>query len=525
MKRAETNPDKELYRRLREFSSERLWAEEVPKFDQAAPQERLERVALLRAVGVVLAESGTAQQKQQAKDWLCGLLKDPCEKIRRYAVAALPKLGAGPREEAELLSLLRTTTVEREKKFVTRALEKIGGTATLQLIRERGWDGLQQAEQKVQANLARRENPSALRLDSVLSEIHHLKIHLRGRDGLEQLMRGEVEEHARVHRKFRMVEAGRGLVTIAPTAPLALGDIYRLRCFGSAGFVLGLVSGSEPASSIEALAAVITSPVSRRIFETFTAGPVRYRLEFSGRGRQRRAVRLLADRVYSLCPEILNDPRQASWVISIHPAKQGQLVELCPRLVPDPRFYYRRADIPAASHPPLAACLARLAGRVDGDIVWDPFCGSGLELIERALLGGVHRLFGTDRSAEALAVARDNLAAAGLNEIRAQFASCDFREFRKVGGLGPNAATLIITNPPLGKRVPVPDLNRLMADFFSVSAVVLRPGGRVVLVNPLRMESAPRTLRLEFRQAVDLGGFVCRLEMYRKQPRHDRDRK
>ena len=117
---AEHNPDKALYQKLRLLTCERLWRDEVALFDRATPAERLERVALVRAVGVVFSESGSPKQKEEAKQWLVGLLNDPSEKIRRYAMTALPKLGAEPHEEAALLSLLRSSTNEREKKFLGR---------------------------------------------------------------------------------------------------------------------------------------------------------------------------------------------------------------------------------------------------------------------------------------------------------------------------------------------------------------------------------------------------------------------
>jgi tRNA G10 N-methylase Trm11 len=163
--------------------------------------------------------------------------------------------------------------------------------------------------------------------------------------------------------------------------------------------------------------------------------------------------------------------------------------------------------------------MARLAGRVEHEIIWDPFCGSGLELIESALLGGVERLCGTDRSAAAIAIARGNFAAAKVGGAQAELACCDFRDFAASGSLGPNRASLLITNPPMGMRVPIADLRGLMKDLFTVAATVLRPGGRMVLAHPLALEHPHPALRLEFRQAVDFGGFDCRLEMYRKQER------
>jgi predicted RNA methylase len=512
MKREEKNAGKKLYHQLRAFSWEQLWSTEVPRFDRASPEERNQRVAVVRAVGVVFSETGDPVQAEQVKLWLRGLLHDPCEKIRRYAMAALPKIGAGQGDEAELLSLLRTTTVEREKKFLAQALEKIGGTATLETMRAGHHDFLPQTEQKVKASVARSQSPSAVRMDGVLSDFAGLRIHLRGRRGLEGMVREEAEGFIKANGKFRITDVSGGLVALTPVAPFSLADLYALRCFSTVGFV----PASKPAESIEALAPVIASPLSRRVLQAFTAGSIRYRLNFIARGHRRGAVRLLAGRVYALCPEILNDARNVTWTMDIYPCGHGHSVELRPNLTPDPRFHYRRKDVPAASHPQLAACMARLAGRVENEIVWDPFCGSGLELIESALLGGVRAIHGTDLSAAAIAIARDNFAAAQVKVVTANFACCDFREFAAKGSLGPNSATLIITNPPMGMRVPVVNLRGLMEDFFKVAASVLRPGGRLVLANPVSTPKPPRSLQLLSQQAVDFGGFDCRVEKYLK---------
>jgi hypothetical protein len=510
---------KELYRQLRVLPWERLWTEEAARFDRAAPRERIQRAAVIRAVGVVFSESGPAEQKEAVKRWLRGLLLDPGEKIRRYAMAALPKIGAGPEEESGLLALLRTAASGREKKFLARTLEKIGGSASLEILEKGDDDFLRQAGQKVKAGIARRESPSAARMDGVLADLAGVRIHLRGRRGLEEIVRGEVEESIRAGGKFRVAGGGSGLVAVTPVAPFCLADIYALRCFGTAGFVLGAAPIAGAAESVAALAAVIASPLSRRILEAFTRGAVRYRLNFMARGHQRSAVRRLAGQVYALCPEMLNDGRNVTWTMDIFEGEDSRRVELRPNVTPDPRFCYRRQDVPAASHPPMAACMARLAGRVEHEIIWDPFCGSGLELIESALLGGVERILGTDLSAAAIAITRGNFAALKANRGPAELVCCDFRDFASSAGMGPNSVSLLITNPPLGRRVPVADLPGLMRDLFAVAATVLRPGGRLVLANPLSMEKPHPSLELQYRQAVDFGGFDCRLEKYQKRAR------
>ena len=193
--------DKELYRQLRVLSCEKLWNDEVARFDRSTPKERIKRVAVIRAVGTVFSESGTAKQKAEVRSWLVRLLQDPSEKVRRYAMTALPKIGAGTSEEGVLLSLLRETTVEREKKFLGQALDKIGGTATLSVVG--GVCGfLPQTEQKVKASVARRERPSVIRMDSTLSDSTRLRIHLRCRKGLEEIVRDEVKEDIAKHGKL-----------------------------------------------------------------------------------------------------------------------------------------------------------------------------------------------------------------------------------------------------------------------------------------------------------------------------------
>ena len=444
MKSRQLNPNKELYEKLRGLSYTQLWEQEVARFDRATPEDRGKLVAVVRAVGSSV-RLRDAQTKSPGRAWLRGLLQNP---DKRFAATPSrpPETGRGDSRGIGSPHLARDSTLEREKKFASATLAKIGGTATLEQIRGRGTgDHFQQTEQKIKASLARAQQPSRVRLDKVLAEFRSLRIHLRGRKGLETIVRDEVQ--AQQSGKFRVVGMSSGLVSISPTAPFSLADVYALRCFGTAGFVLGTVNSADPERSAEALASLITSPLARRLLQTLTEGSIRYRLDFVSKGHQRGAVRLVANRAYAKCPEILNDPREACWTVAIHPVGSSFSVELCPSWPQDPRFTYRQDDVPAASHPPLAACMARLAGAFDNEIVWDPFCGSGLELIERALLGGVRQIFGSDQSAEAVDIAGRNLAAAHLAGIAATLGSCDFRKFNSLKGLSRNTATLVITNP------------------------------------------------------------------------------
>ena len=160
--------------------------------------------------------------------------------------------------------------------------------------------------------------------------------------------------------------------------------------------------------------------------------------------------------------------------------------------------------------------MARLAGPYAGEVAWDPFCGSGVELVERAKLGGVARVVGTDLSAEAVDIARRNFESAAVAGVRGTFVQGDFRDFAKIPELGLGSVSLVITNPPMGRRIPIADMRGLIVNLFNAASRALRPGGRLVFPNPLRLEPPERSLRLVSRGTVDLGGFDCQLEMWVK---------
>jgi 23S rRNA G2445 N2-methylase RlmL len=410
-----------------------------------------------------------------------------------------------------MLALLKQSAEEREKRHLGRALEKVGGEATLALID----DGIALPAitvQKVKAGVSRREEAEGVLLDAPLPIDSEMRVHLRCRRGLEEFVREEALERLSPA-EWLIEKATPGCVTLRPLNDFTLASLYRIRCFATVAFPLGTIRGTEGPKWIESLARCIASDRTRDLMLGGTEGAPRYRLEFAGRGHQRGAIRQVIDRAYGLSPEILNDARQAPWSVDVIPTGSGEsIVELRPRLYPDPRLGYRREDIAAASHPPLAACMARLAGIEPNDVIWDPFCGSGLELIERSLLGGVTAAHGTDLDPRAIAVARENFAAAGLAGTTPGFTECDFRK----APLAPGSISLVMTNPPLGRRVRIKDMQGLFSDLYAAASRALRTGGRLVFVNPLRTEPSDPSLKLEYRKTVDLGGFNCRLELYRK---------
>jgi 23S rRNA G2445 N2-methylase RlmL len=187
-------------------------------------------------------------------------------------------------------------------------------------------------------------------------------------------------------------------------------------------------------------------------------------------------------------------------------------VALVPRALADPRFAWRKADVPAASHPTIAAALAHLGGARADDVVWDPFVGSGAELVERARLGPVRSLVGTDNDPGALAAAAENLAAA---EVHARLELADALTY------APDGVTLVLTNPPMGRRsARLPDTDDKLDRFVAHAAAVLAGGGRLVWIAPWpkrgRSAGAAAGLRLDWARTVDMGGFDAEMQRWKK---------
>jgi 23S rRNA G2445 N2-methylase RlmL len=226
----------------------------------------------------------------------------------------------------------------------------------------------------------------------------------------------------------------------------------------------------------------------------------------------------IAAEVARRCPaeaRLINDPTESLWEVVIHEAPERLLIELCPRL-PDKRFAYRKGDVPAASHPTIAAALVQAGGVRADDVVWDPFVGSGTELCERSIAGPFERLIGSDQSAAALKVARENLLSAGVRGAQMDLIRGD------ATSLAPSRRpTLIITNPPLGRRVQrSAELAPMLDRFLENAAFHLSPGGRLVWISPFpeRSEVVGRRsgLVLAFAEDVDMGGFSARMQAFRR---------
>jgi predicted RNA methylase len=464
-------------------------------------RERLESAdprSRARLVGV-LGRVATSHAAPEFVQTLLQSLEDADERVRRVASLALGKL-AVPELESRLLARWAGAN-DLERRSLAEALGKSGAERSLTLL-----SGLcttdpelhriaERARLMIERDTAR-SLPSSIALDRALGAPQSILAHCRS--GLAWVL---VEE-ARSYGAASIVAPDRVRLTHRGT----FAELLRLRTALDFGVEVPLTGNAQDRLETRVLGA-LEQPDAERAVRAWTAGRARFRLAFSEGGHQRDRVWKIAAAITQRLAWFHNDPHESTWEVVVD-AERGVL-ELRPRRFTDPRFAYRAKDVRAASHPTLAAALARVAGVRADDIVWDPFLGSGLELIERARLGPFRELHGTDLDAQALLAARENADRAELHDIR--LSQADALRHRVPG------VSLIITNPPMGRRVARDgNLGSLLDSFLEHAGKSIVPGGRLVWLSPLPERTAVSARRAGFRvtrhESVDMGGFGAELQ-------------
>jgi 23S rRNA G2445 N2-methylase RlmL len=436
---------------------------------------------------------------------LLGELSGSDPEVRKWAARALGKLGELGAEPALLTAL--GSAGGPVLKSVIDALAQVGSTPSLAALR-----ALDAAEPDLARRRARaiemierrvsRLQAGTLALDRELDRPYPLLLGCRA--GLARLLAEELRELGLLRREEALAPAHATQVGLEYAGTLRA--LLRARLAQEIAIRLPLQAGDDP---VERIAATLCHPHALSALAAWSDGPARFRITWSDGGHHRALAWALAQSVRRRSRAIANDPEGALWTARVRSDGTGSL-ELSPRLDPDPRFAYRVSEVRAASHPTLAAALARAGGVRADDVVWDPFVGSGLELVERARLGPHAQLWGSDIDARAIAAARANLDAAGLAGARLVERSA--LEF------APEGVSLVLTNPPMGRRVARDgSLASLLEGFVAHAARALRPGGRLVWLSPLAAQTAraARAASLVVRDGpdVDLGGFSARLQI------------
>ena len=133
----------------------------------------------------------------------------------------------------------------------------------------------------------------------------------------------------------------------------------------------------------------------------------------------------------------------------------------------------------------LAYVMLRLAGIKEGDLLVDPFCGSGTILLEALeVTSKKARVAGFDVSRRAATGAAENAVAEGYGPDICSFHCCDARAIRK--HVADEAADAVITNLPWGVQTghnqSVTDLQQTYEAVLRSCWYCLKPGGRVVML-------------------------------------------
>jgi 23S rRNA G2445 N2-methylase RlmL len=468
----------------------------APARELLAAASALVRVRLVRLLARIARESESSELFEALRE----LLADPETTVQRAAVIGLGKL-RHPDVESSLLAYAAREHALPELRVLVEALGKAGGQRAAEWLAEQSSADpltqrlIERAQLMLSRTVSRPEQLEPLDLSVPLDAAQTLLFSCRL--GLESILREEVSTfgETRASAGRVVVDGYSGALTSALIARTALGVGLELPLDRQQSLHQAVVQALKGAALFDWMARV-------------SHGTPRVRLAFLGQGHQRAAVWDLQTLMVREGLPLTTDPTSAGWELAVD--VNNARLELMPKHFDDPRFAWRCKDIPAASHPTIAAALARVGGVRSDDVVWDPFVGSGLELVERALLGDYRVMYGTDIDETALAAAKANITAAQIKHVTLLNRDAVSAPVRDI--------TLVLTNPPMGARlVRDGNLGDLIEAALAQGWRVMRPGARWVWLSPMPARTASVAHHLGFdverRGLVDLGGLSPELQI------------
>jgi 23S rRNA G2445 N2-methylase RlmL len=470
----------------------------LARFAEARPPLR---ARIVRALGRIAADGRTTAILVEA-------LGDADPKTRRNAAIALGHAG-GEGVEAALLRAWTSDPRVEMRRSIAASLGKVGTVAALDVLRHAGAAGdseLSRIAERSTIMIARTASRGdAAPVQAARRPERPVEVVAFARRGIEGLLLDELSGSSAVD---DVHVVGPGRVRARLKGPMSA--LFAARTMLSFSFPLPTEWIADGDEAPDAIARAATGDVARTIFSTWSLGPPRFRIAWTEGGHRRAVTWDVVHAIARRAPEFVNDPTSSTWELVVSTQRRFVDVDVAPRAIEDPRFSWRKRDVPAASHPTIAAALARVATAREDDVVWDPFVGSGAELVERAKLGPLRASFGSDVDPGALAVARENLEAAG---VAATLDRADALVHAPAG------VTLVITNPPMGRRSSrTAGLVDMLDRFVAHAACVLVPGGRLVWLSPFPQRSRAAASRaglvLEWAQVVDMGGFDAEMQRF-----------
>jgi tRNA (guanine10-N2)-dimethyltransferase len=171
----------------------------------------------------------------------------------------------------------------------------------------------------------------------------------------------------------------------------------------------------------------------------------------------------------------------------------------------DRRVQFRPFFSPISLHPKLARALVNLSRVKEGDLLLDPFCGTGGILIEGAMIGS--RIVGSDVSGGMVKGCKKNLEASGHDGMVFESDISDIASHVA-------AVDAIATDPPYGRSASTggEDIRDLYERSFVTFKKVLKKGGHVatILPNVESQEIGARHFRLKESYEVRVHGSLTR---------------
>jgi predicted RNA methylase len=412
---------------------------------------------------------------------------------RRSVINCLGRLGVDEETETALLTLWTEEKRDDQLRVLAAALGRLGGSRSATTL----------ASCKSNAPLVQREAAGAIAAigartarasageGRILGELQltAVPVRLRCRSGLGGLLLQHLPKTVQ-----RARETAPGQIDAELNG--SLNSLLDCRLWSEFFFRIDMPDLSNAPNSFGAAAGK-----AAKLMRQLTEGAPTWRLHFphGSRGQLLDFVRA-AQRI---APELPNSPSRAVW--ELRPS--GRDLEILPRFWRDTRFDYLREEVPAMTHAPLAAALAALSEPNAHDIVWDPFCGAGTELAERAKAGPYAELIGSDRDGFAINAARKNLE--GIGQLSLQVGDALEMPFKNVN--------VLLTNPPYGRKVQGGNPIRLLRMLLENASRQMRRG-RIVLCSPMPDETWDFLRRLGWsavaRHAVGTEGHFLEAQLF-----------
>ncbi|MDB6057834.1 MAG: putative N6-adenine-specific methylase containing domain protein [Verrucomicrobiales bacterium] len=415
----------------------------------------------LRTLGEI-AEAGALQDSATLRSLLIEHLKTHDGGERRSLITCLGHLGVDAAAESALLNLWKNEKRDDQLRVLATSLGRVGSAQS-----EPGLKSCPSTAPLVQREVARALSAIAsrqLRTSAGEGRVAGdelvdggVIVRLRCRSGLGELLLKTMPATLRDARQTAPGQIDAGLHG-------SLNSLFACRLWSEAVLYVPWKSGRSGPETFGAALAGDAGALLRKL----TQGAATWRLHLpqASRGELFDYVRA----AQQAAPELPNSPERAVW--ELRPTSAG--LEILPRFWLDSRFKYLQATMPAMTHPPLAAALAVLSEPSADDIVWDPFCGVGTELAERAKAGPYKQLIGSDRDAAAVTASRANLQ--GVERI--EFHIGDALKLQT-----PNV-NVLLTNPPYGRKIQGGNIEKLLRELLA-SATRTMQGGRIVLCSPI----------------------------------------